>query len=193
MILLFSIDIINLQYRYIIVNNLKKRLKRMNSVIFSCILTNSKRMISSQWFYLLIRFIIGAVFIYAGFSKLIDPKAFARSISQFDIIPEILLAPLAIGLPALEFLGGIGLILNIRGSLTVIFNLLVLFILVLGYAIFNNMYINCGCLSTEEINAHNNLKQALFRDFLMVAAACYLYVFRRMTYKTNPVRSYGKI
>lgn len=155
-------------------------------------LNNIKKALFSPRLDLIVRLVIGSVFIYAGFLKLIDPKAFARSISQFDIAPEILLAPLAIGLPALEFLAGIGLIFNMRGSLTVIFNLLVFFILVLGYAIFNNMDINCGCFSTEEVNAHNSLKQALFRDFLMVAAACYLYVFRRRTCETNPHRSYRK-
>ena len=139
-----------------------------------------KKILLSPKIDLLVRIIIGSIFIYAGFIKLIDPKAFAKVISQYDIVPEFLLAPLAIGLPALEFLAGLGLIFNIRGSLTVISNLLMFFILVLGYGLFNNMDIDCGCFSTEEINAHNSLKQALFRDFLMIAAACYLYVFRRM-------------
>jgi len=153
---------------------------------------NIKKILLSPKIDLLVRIIIGSFFIYAGFIKLIDPKAFARVISQYDIVPEFLLAPLAIGLPALEFLAGLGLVFNIRGSLTVIFNLLMIFILVLGYGLFNNMDIDCGCFGTEEINAHNSLKQALFRDFFMIAAACYLYVFRRMTYKVNPVNSYGK-
>jgi len=141
---------------------------------------------------LIVRLVIGSVFIYAGFIKLIDPKAFAKLISQYDIVPDSLLPVFAIGLPATEFLAGLGLVLNIRGSLMVIFNLLIVFIMVLGYGIFNDMNIDCGCFSTEEINAHNSLKQALFRDLFMIVAACYLYVYKRIKYETNPVRPYGK-
>jgi uncharacterized membrane protein YphA (DoxX/SURF4 family) len=156
------------------------------------ILDNTKKVLLSHKLYLLIKIIIAIVFIYAGLVKLIDPKAFAKAISQYDIMPEFLLAPLAIGLPALEFLAGIGLIFNIRGSLTVIFNLLIIFIFVLGYGIFNDFNIDCGCFSPAEINAHNNLKQALFRDLLMVMAVCYIYIYNRIRYTTNSNHLYGQ-
>ena len=84
-----------------------------------------------------------------------------------------------------EFFAGIGLIFNIRGSLQVIFNLLIVFILVLGYGIFNDLDIDCGCFSPGEINAYNSLKLALFRDILMVMAVCYIYIYRRIKNETN--------
>lgn len=135
--------------------------------------------------YLLIRFVLSLVFIYAGAAKLIDPKAFAKVISQYEIIPEFLLAPFAVGLPALELLAGIGLIFNVRGSLVIIVNLLVIFVLVLGYGVLNNMDIDCGCFNPEEINAHSSLKQALFCDLLMIGATCYLYAYKRVTNLTR--------
>jgi len=135
--------------------------------------------------YLLIRIVLGLVFIYAGAAKLIDPKAFAKVISQYDIVPEFLLAPIALGLPVMELLAGIGLIFHIRGSLTIIASLLVIFVLVLGYGIFNDIEIDCGCFSPEEINARNSLKQALFRDLLMIGAACYIYMYRRIKEATD--------
>ena len=106
-----------------------------------------KRIIASPWPYRIIRFIIGTIFIYAGAVKLIDPKAFAHSISTYGLVPEILLAPLAIGLPALEVLAGIGLIFNIRGSLTVIFSMLIMFVIVLWYGILKDLNIDCGCFT----------------------------------------------
>ena len=130
---------------------------------------------------LLIRLVLGLVFVYAGAVKLVDPKAFARVVSQYAIVPEFLLAPFAIGLPALEFLAGLGLVFNIRGSLAVISALLVIFILVLGYGILNSMDIDCGCFSPEELDARNSLQQAFYRDLLMMGAVCYLYVYRRLT------------
>ena len=145
------------------------------------ILEHMRTVFLSPKLYLLIRIVLGLVFIYAGAAKLIDPKAFARVISQYDILPEFLLAPFAIGLPAVEFLAGIGLIFNVRGSFAIIASLLVLFVLVLGYGVMNNMDIDCGCFSPEEIHAQNSLKQALFRDLLMIVAACYLYAYKRVT------------
>jgi len=147
-----------------------------------------RKLLLSPKLDLIVRLVIGSVFIYAGFIKLIDPKAFAKVISQYDIVPDILLPVVAIVLPAAEFLAGLGLVMNIRGSLMVIFNLLIVFIMVLGYGIFNDMNIDCGCFSTEDINAYNSLKQALFRDLFMILATCYLYVYKRIKYETNPVR-----
>ena len=127
------------------------------------------------------RVVLGTVFVYAGFIKLIDPKAFAVSISQYDIIPQILLAPVAIGLPALEFLAGLGLIMNIRGSLTVIFSLLLLFVSVLGYGILNNLNVDCGCFSEEDIKGLNSLRIAFYRDIIMILIASYIYAYRKFT------------
>jgi len=137
-----------------------------------------KRIIESPWTYRVIRFILGSIFVYAGFIKLIDPKGFAQTISQYDIVPAFLLAPFAIGLPALEFLAGLGLILNIRGSLSVIFSLLVVFTAVLGYGILNDLNVDCGCFSPEEITGRNNLRQAFYRDLFMIAGVFLLFFSR---------------
>lgn len=90
------IDINYLNYRLFISDNLKRKGHLIHMSI------ERKRIL-----YLIsvtARVVLGTVFVYAGFIKLIDPKAFAVSISQYDIVPQILLAPVAIGLPALELL-----------------------------------------------------------------------------------------
>ena len=137
-----------------------------------------KKIIGSPWTYRVIRVILGSIFVYAGFIKLIDPKAFARVISQYGIVPDVLLAPFAIGLPALELLAGLGLILNKRGSLAVIFGLLVVFIGVLGYGILNDLNVDCGCFSPEEITGQNSLRQAFYRDLFMIAGVFLLFLSR---------------
>jgi uncharacterized membrane protein YphA (DoxX/SURF4 family) len=137
-----------------------------------------KRILGSPWTSRVIRFVLGSIFIYAGFIKLIDPKAFARVISQYGIVPDVLLAPFAIGLPALEFLAGLGLILNMRGSLTVISSLLLVFVGVLGYGILNDLNVDCGCFTPEEITGQNSLKQAFYRDLFMIAGV-FLLLFSR--------------
>lgn len=143
----------------------------------------------SPWPSLTIRFILGSVFIYAGFAKIIDPKAFAKVISHYDIIPEILLAPAAVGLPVIELLAGLGLMFNVRGSLPVILALLIAFTIVLGYGIHNNLNIDCGCFSPEETTDQNNLKSAFYRDLVMLAGAALLFLSGRLYSSKNKHRT----
>lgn len=135
-----------------------------------------KRIIASSRLRFFVRLALGLVFVYAGFTKLNDPKAFARIISLYDIVPESLLPVVAIGLPAVEFLAGLGLIFNIRGSLSAIFVLLMMFITVLGYGILSDLNIDCGCFSQEEINQQNSLRVAFYRDLILIGGAFYLFL-----------------
>lgn len=139
-----------------------------------------KKILLSPWLNYLIKFSIGSIFLYAGVVKLLDPKAFARVISQYDIIPESLLPPVAIGLPVLEVLAGLGLVFAIRGSLYVIFGLLTMFVFVLWYGILRHLNIDCGCLSLDELKSHASLWNAFYRDLVMIAAVIYLYVSHKI-------------
>jgi uncharacterized membrane protein YphA (DoxX/SURF4 family) len=127
------------------------------------------------WLFFIIRLALGLVFIYAGITKLSDPKAFARIISQYDLIPEPLLPVAAIGLPVLELLAGIGVILSVRGSLSVMFSLLVLFVSVLWYGILKDLNVDCGCFSLEELKSQAGLWQAFYRDLMMMGGVILIY------------------
>lgn len=140
------------------------------------------------WSYRILRFIIGGVFIYSGAVKLADVKGFARMISQYNLVPDQLLAPVAIGLPVIELLAGVGLLFEISGALTAIFGMLLMFIAVLWYGILKDLDIDCGCFSTEEVKGQNSLKQALYRDFVMVAVCCYFYLYRLLRIKRGQGR-----
>ncbi len=131
------------------------------------------------WGCRLLRLALGAVFIYAGTLKLLQPQAFAHSLAQFELLPDLLLPAVALGLPALELLAGIGLVFDLRGSLAAIALLLLLFLGVLGYAVLLDLEIDCGCFSLEEIGARNSVKAAFARDLLMLAATLLLFWRRR--------------
>ena len=91
---------------------------------------------------------LAAIFIYAGSLKLIDPRAFARTISHFGLVPELLLPVVAIGLPAVEVLAGIALVMDFRSGLYTVSGLMLLFVAVLGYGVLNELNIDCGCFGT---------------------------------------------
>ena len=128
----------------------------------------------------LIRLGLGLIFIYSGIVKLMDPKAFARIISQYDLLPSALLPVVAVGLPALELLAGIGILLAVRGSLSLIFFLLVFFVTVLWYGILHDLDVDCGCFSVEDLKNQAGLWQAFYRDLIMIGATLFLYLSRRI-------------
>jgi hypothetical protein len=117
---------------------------------------------------------------YAGSTKLLEPETFAVLIEAFGIVPEGLLMPVAIGLPFLEVIAGIGLLFDIRGSLALITGLLVLFMTVLGYGIWMGLDVDCGCFGPEdpEAEAFHGLRLSLFRDLVMMAGVIFIYGWR---------------
>jgi len=128
------------------------------------------KILFSRWTDRLIRLSIGSLFIYTGFIKLTDIRAFAKTISQYDLVPDYFLAPVAFLLPLVELIAGLGLIFSIPGSLAAISGMLVMFVALLGYGILNDMNIDCGCFSAEELNSRNSLVQAFYRDIVMIGA-----------------------
>ena len=82
------------------------------------------------------------------------------------------------GLPLVEILGAVGLIFAIRGSLSLIMGLLLFFVAVLWYGILNDLDVDCGCFSAEELRAQAGLWQAFYRDLVMIGAAIFLYMSR---------------
>jgi uncharacterized membrane protein YphA (DoxX/SURF4 family) len=159
--------------------------KNRNAFKENTFFSSLRKILISPVFYHLIRVSFGCIFIYAGFIKLIDPKAFAKAISQYELVPEALLAPVAIGLPSVELLAGLGLIFSIPGSLTVIFSLLIGFASILGYGIFNNLNIDCGCFTPEDLKGQESLKQAFYRDLVMIAAVFYMGIYRHLRYDSR--------
>jgi uncharacterized membrane protein YphA (DoxX/SURF4 family) len=135
--------------------------------------------VALTWLYHFLRLSLACIFIYAGFIKLLDPRAFAHAIAQYDLIPEGLLPLVAVGLPALELLAGVGLIFEVRGSLTLIALLLLIFLVILGYAIGQNLDIDCGCFTLNELDAQHGLVTAFRRDLVMIGATLFLYWRRR--------------
>jgi uncharacterized membrane protein YphA (DoxX/SURF4 family) len=132
----------------------------------------------SPWPYRVVRVCLGAIFVWAGAAKIVDPRAFARVISGYGLVPESLLVPVAIGLPVLELVAGMGLVFDVRHSLKLVCALVVLFLVVLGYGILNQMDVDCGCFSGEELDAQRSLRTAFLRDLGLMAAVGYLFWWR---------------
>lgn len=123
--------------------------------------------------------LLGGLFIWAGVVKMSDPKTFARSIDAFGLVPEMLLPAVAIFLPAIEIIVGLAVLRRWRAGLPAMAALLVLFLAVLGFAIGQNLEVDCGCFSVAEQREHTSVKTAFVRDLLMLAGVVCLGLMSR--------------
>ena len=90
---------------------------------------------------------VGAVFVYAGVLKALDPARFAGDITNFKLLPWHATVLLALYLPWLEIICGAALIFKqlYSGALLLLGLLCVVFLGALGSAKARGLDISCGC------------------------------------------------
>ncbi|HOV98871.1 MAG TPA: MauE/DoxX family redox-associated membrane protein [Bacteroidota bacterium] len=103
---------------------------------------------------LVVRCLLGGIFLYAGLGKLIAVDDFTQSILNYKIFSENIAVLSATVIPWLEVLCGISLILGIyqRASTIIITGLLGIFTLLVLWALMHGLDISCGCF-TQDPNA----------------------------------------
>ena len=99
----------------------------------------------------ILRLMLGAVFLYASYDKILHPQAFAKAVYNYQILPDAAVNLAALILPWLELLLGLCLIAGVwlPGATVTCTGLLSAFI---GALIFNRIRgldIHCGCFSTD--------------------------------------------
>ena len=126
-------------------------------------------------FSLLARLILGGIFIYAGYDKILHPAAFAKAVYNYQILPDGLINLTTIILPWLELVLGSFLIIGIWLPGTAVMSNLLL--LTFTGALFFNMArgldIGCGCFSTTAESAIN--LWTVLRDISFLIPAVYLF------------------
>ncbi len=135
---------------------------------------------SSTGAYRFFRIMIGLLFVYSGAVKALDLNAFSRTVQAFAILPPELSFPAAVVVVSVELLFGLGLTVDVKGSLCGILILLSGFMAVIGYALFMGYDIDCGCFGPEdpEAAAFKGLYSSLYRDILLPCVVISLFVWR---------------
>lgn len=134
-----------------------------------------------SWSYRIVRMALAGLFIYGGVVKLFDPKAFAATISAYELVPEALLPVVAVGLPLIEATAGLALAVDRPWGLHLITGLLALFVFVLGYGILGDLNVDCGCFGAEDLDKQAGLREAFYRDLVLIGIVTpYLYCSRRV-------------
>ncbi|MBV8582131.1 MAG: DoxX family membrane protein, partial [Candidatus Eremiobacteraeota bacterium] len=99
-----------------------------------------------SWFILIVRVVIGLIFIVAGAAKVGHAAEFAAQIAGFRILPQVVIAPMALALPFLEILLGGYLIIGLftRAAAWIAVILFATFDLAIASAVVRGMTVSCG-------------------------------------------------
>lgn len=119
-------------------------------------------------FLLICRLLVGGLFLYAGASKGLDPRAFAGEVAAYKILPYSLNLLVAASLPWLEIICG-GLLLagrKVPATALILLGLEVTFAVFITLAISRGLTISCGCFGSS---GGSSLPFALLRDLLLIA------------------------
>jgi len=123
-----------------------------------------------------LRFGIGALFLYAGALKAADPAGFAGEIDHYHLLPWEAVIALALYLPWLEVICGGALFFPRfkRASLWLLLLLMLVFLMALGSAWARGLDIRCGCFGSTA--AGSSVPLAILRDIGILGAILYVFI-----------------
>ena len=133
-------------------------------------------------FYALARVVLGAVFLYASYDKVLHPAAFAEAVFNYQLLPDFMINLTAIALPWLELMLGVLLIAGIwlPGTTVLCTLLLTVFIGAIVFNLARGLDISCGCFSTSSsegsVTVWTILRDAVF--LLMAVYLCFVTFFQ---------------
>jgi uncharacterized membrane protein YphA (DoxX/SURF4 family) len=134
-----------------------------------------KNFYSNKYLLLILRIILGFVFVYAGAEKISDPEAFAISISNYRLLPTAAINFFAITLPWIELVAGVLLIFGIavKENSSILFSMLLVFTIAIVISLFRGLSIDCGCFGKgTQIGLYK-----LGENSLMIIGAFLLMIF----------------
>jgi putative oxidoreductase len=108
------------------------------------------KILSNKYFLLLLRLLLGLIFIIAAIEKIAAPESFSVSINNYKLLPSEFINIPAIIIPWIELISGLLLLLGIsvKENSAIITFLLVVFTITIIISLFRGLNIDCGCFGT---------------------------------------------
>lgn len=108
-------------------------------------------LVTSPATMLVLRLVIGGIFVYASIDKLLHPDQFAEVIQDYEILPWAAVNVAAVWLPWLELIVGLSVIAGVwlTASSLVVTGLTAMFIAAIAFALGRGVALHCGCFSTS--------------------------------------------
>jgi uncharacterized membrane protein YphA (DoxX/SURF4 family) len=126
----------------------------------------------NPWLHRVLGVALGAVFLYAAHAKILDPRPLVTIIWNYRVLPAGPINLMAIYMPWMELLVGIGLVTGVKRRAAALCStgLLVAFMVALGINAVRGVNVACGCFSTSAEDV-NNAWLLVLRDLPMLLAA----------------------
>lgn len=132
------------------------------------------------WLGTVIRLVVGVVWLWAGWSKLHDPRAFVQTVRAYDATPEWLAKAMGYGMPVLEVCLGLLLIVGVAVRIAAIVSavLFLVFLIGLVQAAVRDIQLDCGCFSGGGVTTGSTRYTLdILRDIALLILAAYLIVW----------------
>jgi hypothetical protein len=132
---------------------------------------------SKSRYLFLARLTLAGIFLLAAVPKILDPVSFAIDISNYQILPQVLVNVTAIVLPWIEAFAALALLSGfaLDGAILLVTLQLVAFIAMLGQAWWRDLDIECGCFGHGD---GRKVAKALMEDWVFLIIATSVMYFR---------------
>lgn len=132
------------------------------------------------------RYGLAAVWLYSGFTKLLNPLDSRQAIQGYELVPDSVIPAVSVALPAFEVILGLLLVLGVFLRPVAVASGLALAVFIVGIisAWARGLQIECGCFGgggfNPDVGPVTYLTE-IFRDgvFIAMAAVVYLWPWRK--------------
>lgn len=137
----------------------------------------------------ILRFALAVVFAGAAITKIANPGEFFAAIQTYRMLPETLVAPIALWLPWVELCAAGALLWprHRHAALWIVATLSVLFLIAIAQAWWRGLDIVCGCFGRSATVSGPAFREYFLRDLAFLALAVWLLAREWIVKRPRPL------
>jgi putative oxidoreductase len=127
------------------------------------------------------RVYLAVLFLLACWHKILDPGSFALDIATYQILPLVLVNPMAIVLPWVELAAGLMLLAGFkaRAASILVAAMMAVFTAAICIALAKGLDMSCGCFASQGLEEDPISWRTVLRDSFWLALSLYVLAFDR--------------
>lgn len=127
---------------------------------------------------IIVRILLGVVFLFSSIGKIADPSAFAAIVTNYQLLPPLLVGAVAVVFPWIEVTCGLSLVFGRfeKGAALLVSLMMVFFIGLLLYNGYRGLNIACGCFSLAA-KEPSSIALNTLRNLIILAAGAWVLFF----------------
>jgi len=158
--------------------------KQPKQIFTVLIIRKEFAVVNKEKIYIVLRIVLGIIFLWASWDKILDPKGFVKVVDNYAMLPPFGVKLVALILPWVEIICGIFLISGryVIGSAFIASALMLIFISAFFINIYRGIDVSCGCFSnTLEVKENGGYFYEIMRDFLFMGMGLWILSYKIKT------------